>query len=398
MRGAMRPKLIHLTTVDFSLEALLGFQLQRFVEEGFDVVGASAPSTHVTALERNGIRHLALPALTTNWTADDDLRATAQLVRAFRRERPAIVHTHDPKSGVLGCLAARAAKVPVIVNTVAGLYDNPALSRVRRALIGRSERWAMRIAHHEFFQSEEDHDRAIGERMVDPSRASWLGSGVDLGRFDPVQVDRFAVADLRRSWGAGDGKRVVGVVGRLVREKGYAELFQAARRIREERPEALFVVVGPGEPSGADGLTRSDLSQARGAGVVFQGEVPSEDMPAAYLAFDVFVLPSHREGMPRSAIEGSAMGRPIVATDIRGCREVIIDGQTGRLVPARDPRALARAIGGLLSDPAASSALGAAARKRALERFDENAVVERTVQVYRRLLGVHGIRWDGEAP
>jgi glycosyltransferase involved in cell wall biosynthesis len=394
----LRPKLIHVTTVDLSLDALLGYQLVRFQGEGFDVVGVSAPGPYVAGLERSGIRHVPVPSLTRAWTPEDDLRATAELVRVFRRERPAVVHTHNPKSGVLGRVAARIAKVPVIVNTVHGLYANPALSPGKRWVVDRAEAWAMRLSHQELFQSHEDLERALRERMVPPQRASWLGNGVDLRRFDPAVIPPEATRELRRKWEVDPTAPIVGAVGRLVREKGYLELFEAASEVRRVHPSVAFVVVGPSEPTKGDGLSASELEVAKRAGVVVAGEGDRKDMPSIYAAFDVFVLPSHREGMPRSLIEASAMQRPVVATEIRGCREVVESDRTGILVPPRNPRALAGAIEQLLADPRRAEAMGREGRARAIDRFDEDAVVERTVQTYRRLLRRHAIRWDGEAP
>jgi glycosyltransferase involved in cell wall biosynthesis len=380
-----RPKLLHVTTVDLSLHVLLGYQLRRFAEAGYEVVGASAPGPYVDRVTGDGrVRHAAVPSLTRGWTPGRDAVALRDLARLIRRERPAIVHTHNPKSGVLGRAAARLSRVPVVVNTVHGLYANPALPPARRRAIAAAERWAMRISDHELFQSREDLDLAVRTRMVPASRASYLGNGVDLARFDPGRVDASAVAALRRRWGVRDGQVVVGTVGRLVREKGYEELFAAASLVGAERDDAAFVTVGPVEPAKADRLPGDALARARRDGMILHGE--GEDMPAIYGAFDLFVLASHREGMPRSLIEAQAMGLPAVATAIRGCREVVADGVTGRLVPARDPRTLAAAIRDLLADPGRARAMGAAGRERARERFDEERVVERTLAVYERLL------------
>lgn len=383
-----RPTLIHVTTVDLSLRVLLAYQLRRFIDEGFDVVGASAPGPDVAMLEAAGIRHAPIPALTRSWTPATDARALGQLTGLFRRERPAIVHTHNPKSGVLGRVAARVARVPVVLNTVHGLYANPALPPGRRWVVDRSERWAMRLSNHELFQSQEDLDRALAERMVRPSKASWLGNGVDLRRFDPAAVDAERVAALRSSWGIGENERVVGTVGRLVREKGYEDLVAAFEQLRVRG--ARFVAVGPSEPSKDDALSPDLLARADRAGVVFHGAGEPADMAAIYAAFDVFVLASHREGMPRSLIEAQAMRRAVVATDIRGCREVVDDRVTGTLVPAKDPAALTSAIRSMLEDPARAWAMGERGRERALDRFDEDAVVERTLRVYRRLMSEGG--------
>ena len=154
--SAAGPKLVHVTTADVSLDVLLSYQLRRFAAAGFDVVGVSAPGPHVAALEADGIRHVPATHLTRSWTPATDVQALAELRSLLRRERPAIVHTHNPKSGVLGRVAARAARVPVIVNTVHGLYDQAGLSRSRRMTVARAERVAMRLSSHELFQSQED--------------------------------------------------------------------------------------------------------------------------------------------------------------------------------------------------------------------------------------------------
>jgi glycosyltransferase involved in cell wall biosynthesis len=391
-----RPKLVHVTTVDLSLRVLLAFQLERFRDAGYDVVGVSTPGEHVEALERRGIRHVPVRSLTRRWSPGRDARALSELRHVFHRERPTIVHTHNPKSGVLGRAAARSAGVPVVVNTVHGLYTSAELGAGRRLAIGGAERIAARLSNAELFQSEEDLAYALRSRLVSPERANWLGNGVDLSRFAPVRVPPTATRELRITWGAEEDSVVVGTVGRLVREKGYREFIQAARSVRASHPDTVFVAVGPEEPDKSDRLDADDLADARAAGVVLHG--PGVDMPRLHAAFDLFVLASYREGMPRSAIEASAMARPVVATDIRGSREVVEHGVTGTLVPARNADALAGAIRTLLGDPDVRAAMGAAGRRRAEERFDENAVVDRTLRVYERLLRERGIEPPRELP
>ncbi|MEX0834400.1 MAG: glycosyltransferase family 4 protein [Actinomycetota bacterium] len=384
-----RPTLIHVTTVDLSLRVLLSYQLRRFAEEGFDVYGASAPGPYVEQLAAEGIRHLPVNHLSRSWSPIKDARALRELRNLFAVLRPDIVHTHNPKSGVLGRVAARRARVPAVVNTVHGLYAGPQLPAAKRWIADRAERSAARYSDHELFQSEQDYEFAVRTHMVPASRATLLGNGVELRRFDPSAVSPVAIAELRAGWGAEDGIKVVGTVGRLVKEKGYSEFFECARIIRERRDDVTFVAVGPQEPSKSDRLSQEDLEHARRAGVVIHGE--GRDMPAIQAAFDIFVLASHREGVPRSAIEASAMGKPVVTTNIRGAREVVVDGVTGVLVPPRESQALARVVGKLVEDEALSRRLGEAGRERAAERFDEDQVIERTLSVYRGLLAEKGI-------
>jgi glycosyltransferase involved in cell wall biosynthesis len=159
--------------------------------------------------------------------------------------------------------------------------------------------------------------------------------------------------------------------------------------VRASHPDTVFVAVGPEEPDKSDTLTPDDLAEGRTARVVMHGA--GVDMPRIHAAIDVFVLASYREGMPRSAIEASAMRRPVVATDIRGSREVVENGVTGLVVPPRDSTALAGAIRRLVTDEALRGELGAAGHRRARERFDEDAVVARTLEVYAALLARRGM-------
>ena len=384
------------TTVDMSLEVLLGFQLRRFLREGLLVTALSSPGPYVKVLEWAGVRHVAVPELTRSWTPLQDLRATMRMYRIFRSLRPDIVHTHTPKSGVLGRVAGRLAGVPILVNTVHGLYTSETLSPRRARLVAAAERGAARLSHHEFFQSREDHEFAVRTRMVRQERASWLSNGVDLHRFQPEAVDRAKVSALRSSWGASETDLVVGTVGRLVREKGYLEYFEAARGIGGRRKDVRFIAVGPKEPDKADALADPEIEAARREGIVFHGN--GIDMPEIYAAMDVFVLASHREGVPRSPIEASALERPVVATDIRGCREVVDDGVTGLLVPPMDATTLTSAIERLLEGPELRASMGAAGRARTVSNFDEEQVVAKTLSVYATLLAERSGRVSIAAP
>jgi glycosyltransferase involved in cell wall biosynthesis len=382
----MGRRVVHLTTTDMSLALLLGPQLRAFAAAGMDVIGASAAGPYVDELAASGIRHEAVAHATRSVSVRDDVLALGELVKLFRRLRPDIVHTHNPKPGVYGRVAARLAGVPLVVNTVHGLYATPEDPLLRRALVYGAERAASTCSQAELVQNVEDV--AVLERLRVPRRKlQLLGNGVDIERFRPRPE---ATASARQALGASPDQVVVGVVGRLVWEKGFAELFEAARRLRDERPEVLVVVVGPLDPAKSGSLSPADLDRVRAEGnVVVLGE--RRDVDLLYQGFDLFALPSHREGFPRAAMEAAACGLPVVATDVRGCRQVVDPGRTGLLVPVRDPVALADALSSLSADPARRRAMGAAARCRAEAEFDDRRVVARTLDTYRRLLEERGV-------
>jgi glycosyltransferase involved in cell wall biosynthesis len=381
------PVLAHVTTTDISLVLLLGPQLRAFRNAGYDVVGISAPGPYVPQLEEWGITHVPLERATRSFAPHRDLLALGELTRTFRRIRPDIVHTHNPKPGVYGRLAARAARVPVVVNTVHGLYALPGDRAAKRAFVYGLEWIASRGSDAELVQNVED--MPVLRRLHVPERKlHLLGNGIDLVRFDPSRVDASRSKELRAEWGIPDDAVVCGVVGRLVWEKGYREVFDATRQLKARVPDLHFVVVGPSDADKSDGITDADLAAAaRGANLTFLGM--RHDVDDCYGAFDMFALASHREGFPRAAMEAAALGLPVVATDIRGCRQVVDDGVNGVLVPPRDATRLAAAIETLATDAALRTRMGDAGRVKARADFDQQRCIDITLATYAEL-GVPG--------
>ena len=374
------PTVIHVTTVAMSLELLLGPQLEAFVAAGYRVIGASGADEYVPAVEARGVEHVALRHATRAWSPGDDLRLCRELYRLFRELRPDIVHTHNPKPGVIGRLAAGAARVPVVVNTLHGLYAMPDDPFAKRAVVYGLERLASVASDAELVQNPEDVP-VLRRLRIPADKITLLGNGVDLDRFSPDPAVR---REVRAELGFDEDEVVFGVVGRLVEEKGLVELFEVVERLREPHPDVRWMVVGPDDPDKPDALDRGLVKRAEEAGVVFLGR--RSDVERLYRAMDVFVLPSHREGFSRSGMEAAASGLPIITTDVRGCRQVVRDGGTGLLVPVRDPDALEQAVVALAGDADRRSAMAGAARALAEAEFDQRRQVETTLDTYTLLL------------
>ena len=382
-----RPRVVHVTTTDISLELLLGPQLSAFVDAGYEVIGASAPGEFVPAVEERGVRHVPLRNATRAMAPTRDVRALGELHRLFRELRPDIVHTHNPKPGLYGRIAARSARVPAVVNTVHGLYALPEDRFAKRAVVYSLERLASTCSDAELVQNPEDLELLRTTLRMPERKLHLLGNGVDLRRFRPPP-DAAERTRVRRSIGVDDDSVVVGAVGRLVAEKGYPELFTAWHELGDRRDGATLVVVGPDDPDKPDALDRSTVERAKAEGVQFLGM--RHDVEELYWAMDVYVLASHREGYPRSAMEAAATGLPVVATRIRGCRQVVDHDRTGLLVTVRDPAALREALRDLIGDPDRRAAMRVAARERAEAEFDQERVISTTLGVYSRLLAQAG--------
>lgn len=376
--GGRPLRLAHLTTVDMSLALLLRTELQEDVAHGFEVFGISAPGDYVTAVESWGVTHVPLRSLTRSWDLRGDAAASRELLAALRSLRLDILHTHNPKTGVLGRLLGRAAGVPVVVNTCHGLWLRPGDRLARKAFVLGAEAIAGRASHAELYQNADDQQTL--RRAVPGWRSRVVGNGVDLTRFVPDPTGRAAV---RAEWGVEPDELLVGGVGRRVAEKGIREYAEAARALAGK---ARFVWVGPDDEDKADALTGAE------AGVEFVGS--RSDMPAVYSAFDVFVLPSYREGFSRSAMEAAACGLPMVLSDIRGCREIGAHERHLLLAPAGDGAALTESVGRLLTDEALRTRLGTAARERAAQAFDQRAVAQVSIDTYAAVARRRGLGWE----
>jgi len=352
-----------------SLWLLLRTELRDAVAEGWDVFGLSAPGPNEDRLRELGVTPVAVRSLTRSWDLRSDGRAARELYRTLRGLDLDVLHTHNPKTGVIGRVAGRLARIPIVVNTCHGLWADADDPIAKRALVYGAEAAASVASDAELYQN--DQDRRTLSRYV-PTRKAWtVGNGVDLDRFvrDPA-----AGAALRAELGVAPDEILVGGVGRQVAEKGMFELADVARRLGDR---ATFVWIGPPDPDKPDAVD-GEVDGLRLLG-------PRDDMVAVYSALDVFVLPTHREGFSRSGMEAAACATPMVLTDIRGCREIGTDGEHLLLVPPRDPDALAAAVTRLLDDPGLRRNLAAAAEARARRTFDQTAVATMSRDTYRRV-------------
>lgn len=348
-------------------------------EQGHELVLLSPPGDYGERLRALGLDWRPLPMDRRSLNPLREARLLWHITRLLRRERVDLVHGFTIKCAVYGSLAARLAGVPARVNAVAGmgyvftskdakarLLRVPVRTLLRVALGGRGSRLVL--------QNPDDAALFERARLVDARNVRLIaGSGVDCSRFRSLREPL-----------SGAGPARVLLAARVLWDKGVAEFVEAARQLRREGRSVVLQLAGQPDPGNPAAVPESDLRRWQDEGLVqWLGHV--DDMPALLGGVDIVVLPSYREGLPKSLIEAAACERPLVTTDVPGCREVVRNGVDGLLVPARDATALALAIGRLLDDPAYARSLGQAARQRALEQFDDRIVVRRTMLVYEEL-------------
>ena len=384
------PRVLMLATVDVTIAKLLMPLLEALRAAGYHVEAASADGPDARWVRTQGIPVHVIP-FTRRVLAASHLSALLALRRLMHTRRYDVVHVHTPVAQVLGRMAARWSHVPVVIYTSHGYQFHESRRRPARWAILTLERWLGRWATDFIFtQSQEDAATTVSAGIVPSDRVQWIGNGVDISRFAPASRSGALRADL----GLDPQDRAIGFVGRIVREKGILDLAQAMISVRSRIPRAKLIIVGDTLASDADPLAKTRLQEiiARGGlarDVIFAGY--RQDIPHILAHLDLFVLPSWREGMPRTVLEAMACGLPVVATDIRGCREEVAAGETGVLVPPHDPAALAEAIVQVLRDPDRARAMGTKGRARAVDLFDERLVIERQLRVYRRLLADKGL-------
>jgi glycosyltransferase involved in cell wall biosynthesis len=383
------PKVLKIASIDTTLVVLLWAQLRAMRVAGYDSRCGSQPGPNRDWLEAQGVTFVPMDIrrAITPWA---DLKALWKLYRYLRRERITIVHTHTPKAALLGQLAARAARVPVIINTLHGFYFHDDMNRLARWLHIAMAWIGGRCATMTLSQNPEDIDTAVRLRICRPDRIRFLGNGIDLNRFNPDRFDAMHRRKLRSELGISDDTVLIGMVGRLVVDKGYIELFEAARELKNRGRNFHLVIIGPEEKNRAGRIAADEYNKYGIADrVTYIG--PRSDVEEWMACMDVFVLPSWREGFPRSAIEAAAMGLAIVTTDVRGCRQVVTDGENGLLVPAKSPDALANAMDTLISDADMRDRMGSAGRDRAKVEYNENTICDRVMKTYAEMCARRGV-------
>jgi glycosyltransferase involved in cell wall biosynthesis len=306
-----------------------------------------------------------------------DALAFVQLLGVINRGDYDVVHANSTKAGILGLAAARVCRVPAIVFTAQGLRGVVLPQRATRLFWRYGEPAYFRSAHRVVTVSEYGRREGIRRGILDPRRAVTIHNGIDIGR-----VDAGRKAERRRAeFGLGEGALIVGVVGRLVPQKGMKWWIEAAAHVARQNPRARFLIVGDGPERPALLHFARELSVSDR--IIWAGEQEGvEILPL----FDVFVQSSDYEGFSLAILEAMAARLPVVATDVGGNSEAIIEGETGYLAPARESKALGEAILKVLSDTPRRRAMGERGRQVVEEHFSEQVMVREYERLYLHLL------------
>jgi glycosyltransferase involved in cell wall biosynthesis len=341
--------------------ALIGLLLER----GYEIVALAPADSYVQRVEALGVRHAHLHLDNASTNPLRELVAVARMAITLNREKPKALLTFTPKVNIYGSIAARMLGIPVIAN-LSGLGRAFVSGGWLKWVATRLYRSALRQPQTVFFQNEQDRQAFINARLVDPTKARRLpGSGVDLRRFRPAERE-----DNTETF-------VFLLVARLLWDKGVGEFVEAAREVKKRFPQADFRLLGFLDVQNPSAISRAQVEQWQKEAVVRYLGVTDEVVPC-YAEADCVVLPSYyREGVPRTLLEASSMGIPIITTDTDGCRDTVEDGVTGYLVRARDHVDLADKMAKMLRlAPGERRAMGQRGRAKMCREFDERIVLD----------------------
>lgn len=337
-----KPKLIRITTVSSSLIGLLEGQL-RFMGEHFEVVGISSPDNknfHEILEKREKIRMLEVE-MTRKITPFKDIKAVFQLYRIFKREKPLIVHSHTPKAGTLGMIAAYLAGVQYRLHTIAGLPLVEARGS-KRKLLDIVEKITYKCATKIYPNSNGLKQIILDNNYTSEKKLRVIGNGssngIDLNHFDPKLYDQNFKDSLRESLGISKEDFVYLFVGRIVTDKGINELITAFERTNKKHEKTKLILVGPFEKDLDPILPETEKLIHSHPNIIYVGF--QSDVRPYFAISNVFTFPSYREGFPNVVMQAGAMGIPTIASNINGCNEIIIEGENGNLVPVKDENTL----------------------------------------------------------
>jgi glycosyltransferase involved in cell wall biosynthesis len=364
-----KPRLLRITTVPMSLKFLLKGQLAFMQSNGFDVLALSADGPEIKAVTDEGVNH-QIVKLTRKITPITDLFCVVQIMRVIWKFKPQVVHTHTPKAGLIGMLAAWICRVPVRMHTVAGLPLMEATG-VKRTILSVTEKITYACATHVYPNSKALASYIEQHLYPSSSKFNVIGegssNGIDTDFFSITDEARTAAQRLKEKHALKD-ELTFSFVGRIVKDKGINELLKAFDRLSKE-VECRLILVGPFEDE-LDPI--SDESRAilkSNKQIVITGYV--NDVRPPLLASDVFVFPSYREGFPNVVMQACCMERPCIVTNINGCNEIIQHGTTGLIVEPKDEHQLYEAMRYMATNPTKREEFGALSRKFVVENFNQ---------------------------
>lgn len=377
-------KIIELCAIDQTMKVFLNHLNKQLIHRDFDVICVCSKGPYTEELTREGFNVINIH-MERKIRLYSNMQSIYRLYKLFKSERPDILHVHTPIASILGRIAAKFAKVPVIIYTAHGFYFHDNMYRLKyKFILGIEKYMAKYFTDYIFTQSEEDRLTAIKNSFIDERKIICIGNGIDVyGKFNPQNIDYAEIKSLYEDFNLTQKDTIITFIGRLVREKGIVELLEAFCHI--DCKNIKLLVVGDIDQGCRDKETKNAVisKYKDNKSIIFTGF--REDINNILYITDIFCLPSYREGMPRTIIEAMSMECAVVATNIRGCREEVIEEKTGFLVNPKSIFDLQNKLETLIKNKELLNKMKAEGRMRAVEYYDEKLVVKKQINIINRL-------------
>jgi glycosyltransferase involved in cell wall biosynthesis len=377
-------KIIQVCAVDVTMDKLLRELNMESIRDGYDVIGVCTKGNVTEKLITEGF-NITNINIERRVAPLSNIKSIIEMYRLFKKEKPDIVHVHTPIAAVLGRVAARLANVPNIIYTAHGFYFHENMKPLAYKITVNIEKCMARFfTDYLFTQSQEDADSAAENRFMNKEKIKAIGNGVDIWYdFNPENINIEEIKLLENELNINPKDKIITFIGRLVREKGILDILEAFNRL--DKDNVKLIVVGDIFQGDRDFETVKTIEKYKNnKNIIFTG-IRSDINNILYVT-DIFCLPSYREGMPRSIIEAMSMECAVVATNIRGCREEVVDGITGYMVRLRDCNDIRDKILTILSNENLLQSMKVNGRKRTEELYDERKVVRLQLNVFEKLL------------
>lgn len=380
-------KILHICAIGTTAEILLLPQINYLLSQGFEVGIACSWDEDSQRLQDKG--YTVHPVeIDRKISPIPNLKSISGLTKIIRENNYDLVHVHTPIAAVLGRIAAKLAGVKAIVYTAHGFPFHDLSSPSQYFLYSNIEKYAATITDLILTQNHEDIVTAKKIGLCQPEKLAYLGNGVDIERFKRSQLNPESQSQLRQSLGIPDASLIIGTIGRLTRKKGSGYLIEATGELISEFPNLHVVVIGSQLTTDPEPFQIKLNQRIKTLGlekhVTLTGE--RQDIPELLGLLDIFILPTFsHEGLPRSIVEAMAMSLPIIATDVRGCREAVVNKKNGFIVPPQNSSKLGEALRMLLSNPQLRQNYGKASRERVEAQYNEEFVFKRLTQHYKEL-------------
>ena len=385
MNSSKKPKVVLTYNDDTYLLRFKGSLIRELIASDHQVYAVCPLGPSVLKIQELGAIFVEWKLARSSSNLFEECKSIISLYKIYKHIKPDLVHHFTIKPNLYGSIAAKLAKVPVSFASINGLgfsfLEKSIKGAILRIFVLNLYRISFNLCNRVLFQNREDISFFVDHNIIPREKAHLIegGSGVNISEYKPGVFNKTQMDDLRHSLQIRENTIIIILICRMLKHKGIYELIESIRILDDRNTTFLFV--GPIDKGNPAAISLAELTLWEQQGLIkYCGE--RDDILELMSLAEIAILPSYREGYPRVLLEASSIGKPIVATNVPGCKDVVDHGSTGLLVPLNDPNKMAESIKSLIDSPGLRKQMGIAARNKAVTTFDERKVVKQILTIY----------------